>query len=117
MKGTIEINGLRLFARHGVFDEERINGNTFELTVHLQYPIGQAMMTDDVNDTLNYADAIEVIRREMETPSKLLEHVVKRIHDALVSKYPAIESGMIELTKLNPPIPYDIAGTAVKIEW
>ena len=35
MKGIIEINGLRLFARHGVFEEERINGNTFELTVHL----------------------------------------------------------------------------------
>ncbi len=39
MKGTIEVNGLRLFARHGVYEEERVNGNTFELSVHLVYPI------------------------------------------------------------------------------
>ena len=82
MKGIIEINGLRLFARHGVFEEERINGNTFELTVHLCYPIENAMQSDNVADTLNYAEAIEIIRKEMEIPSRLLEHVVGRIHSA-----------------------------------
>ncbi|WP_297062906.1 dihydroneopterin aldolase [uncultured Duncaniella sp.] len=117
MKGIIEINGLRLFARHGVFEEERINGNTFELTVHLCYPIDRAVMTDNVADTLNYAEAIEIIRKEMEIPSRLLEHVVGRIRSALLSAYPAITSGSIKLTKLNPPIPVDIDGTAVKIEW
>ncbi len=117
MKGIIEINGLRLFARHGVFEEERINGNTFELTVHLCYPIENAMQSDNVADTLNYAEAIEIIRKEMEIPSRLLEHVVGRIHSALLAAYPAIISGSIKLTKLNPPIPADIDGTAVRIEW
>lgn len=117
MKGTIEINGLRLFARHGVFEEERINGNTFELTVRLGYPIGQAMLTDDVTDTLNYAEAVEIIRTEMDIPSRLLEHVVGRIRNALLAAYPDITSGFIRLTKLNPPIPADIDGTAVAIEW
>lgn len=117
MKGTIEINGLRLFARHGVFEEERINGNTFELSVHLNYPLDVAISSDDVADTLNYADAIEIIRTEMNQPSQLLEHVVGRIHKALLQKFPAINGGFIRLTKLNPPIDADIDGTAVKIEW
>lgn len=117
MKGTVEINGLRLFARHGVFEEERINGNTFELTVHLNYPIESAMKSDDVNDTLNYAEAIEIIRQQMDIPSSLLEHVVGRIHRALTDAYPHITGGFIRLTKLNPPIPVDIDGTSVSIEW
>ena len=117
MKGTIEINGLRLFARHGVFEEERRNGNTFELTVHLDYPIEKAMESDDVTDTLNYAEAIEIIRSQMDIPSDLLEHVVGRIYRVLTEAYPAISGGSIRLTKLNPPIPADIDGTAVKLEW
>lgn len=117
MKSSIEIKGLRLFARHGVFEEERINGNTFELDVRLDYPIGKAMESDDVADTLNYAEAVEIIRREMDTPSRLLEHVIGRIHKALTEKWPEISGGSITLIKRNPPIPADIDGTAVKIEW
>lgn len=117
MEARIEINGLRLFARHGVFDEERISGNFFELTVHLRYPIGQAMESDSIADTLNYAEAVEIIREEMETPSRLLEHVVGRIQRALLARYPAITGGSITLTKLNPPIPADIKGVAVRIDW
>lgn len=117
MKGTIEINGLRLFARHGVYEEERVNGNTFELTVHLEYPIDKACMTDDVNDTLNYAEAIEIIKREMDIPSRLLEHAAARIMTSLIRRFPEIASGSIRLTKLNPPIAVDVDGTAVRIEW
>lgn len=117
MKSSIEIKGLRLFARHGVFEEERINGNTFELDVRLDYPIGKAMESDDVADTLNYAEAVEIIRQEMDIPARLLEHVVGRIYTALTEKWPDISGGSITLIKRNPPIPADIDGTAVKIEW
>jgi len=117
MKGTIEINGLRLFARHGVYEEERRNGNTFEITVHLGYPIEDAMDSDRLDSTLNYADAVEIIRREMDVPSSLLEHVAGRIRSALISAYPAITGGMIRLTKLNPPIRAEMSGVAVRIEW
>lgn len=117
MEGLIEIKGLRLFARHGVYDEERINGNTFELNVTLRYPIDAAMESDALEDTLNYAEAIEIVHQEMDKPSKLLEHVVGRIYKALLIQYPAISGGSIELTKLNPPIPHEMQGVAVKIEW
>lgn len=117
MKGTIEIEGLKLFARHGVFEEERVNGNTFSINVSLVYPFDNALDSDDLYDTLDYAEAVEIIHREMDIPSRLLEHVAGRIHKALVAAFPGIISGSIKITKLNPPIPADIAGTAVKIEW
>lgn len=117
MEATIEINGLKLFARHGVFKEELESGNYFELNVHLRYPIEKAMESDDVDDTLNYAEAVEIIRQQMAVPSKLLEHVVGRIRKALLQRYPAISGGYISLTKLTPPIPANIRGVAVRIDW
>lgn len=117
MEGTIEINGLKLFARHGVFDFERLNGNTFEVTVHLRYPIAEAMDSDDVSQTLNYAEAVEVIRTEMAIPSNLLEHVVGRIQKELLKRWPLISGGMISLTKLTPPIAARLDGVAVRINW
>lgn len=117
MEGTIEINGLQLFARHGVFDFERLNGNTFELTVRLRYPIEEAMQTDDVSQTLNYAEAVDIIKAEMARPSDLLEHVVGRIRRALLDRWPLISGGYISLTKLNPPIDARLRGVAVSINW
>ena len=117
MEGSIVINGLRLFGRHGVYEEELLNGNTFELTLLLDYDISRPMISDDINDTLNYAQAVEIIRKEMETPSKLLEHVASRIRRALITEYPAIKGGFIRIAKLNPPIPADMNYVAVTIKW
>lgn len=117
MKGTVEINGLRLFARHGVYDHECVEGNTFELTIHLVYPMERAMKHDDLDGTLNYAEAVEVAREVMATPSALLEHVAWRLKEALTSRWPLIEAGSIRLVKLNPPIAADLDGVAVRIEW
>ena len=117
MIGTIEINGLKLFARHGVYDFERANGNTFEITAHLRYPIDKAMDSDDLSQTLNYAEAVEIIRKIMATPSDLLEHVAYRIYSELTTHYPLISGGLIKVAKLNPPIDAKMDDVAVRIEW
>lgn len=118
MKGTIEVNGLRLYARHGVMEQERIVGNLFEVTAHLVYPFLTAAESDSLSGTLNYASAIDVIKKEMEIPSDLLEHAAFRIKTALCREFPDIEAGMVKIAKLTPPIPnIDIDSVAVKIEW
>lgn len=117
MTGTIEINKLKLFARHGVFREERELGNKFEVTVHLNYPIEHAMKSDDLAQTLNYAEVVDVIREVMSVPSLLLEHVAYRLHAAIMTRYPAVTGGTIRIAKLNPPIQAEMQDVAVKIEF
>lgn len=117
MKGTVEINGLRIFARHGVLPQERQVGNLFEVTAHLVYPMDDAMAHDALDGTLNYAEAVEVITQVMSTPSALLEHVAMRIKSALVAGFPLIEGGYIRVAKITPPITAELDSVAVKIEW
>lgn len=117
MKGTVEINGLRLFARHGVLAQEREVGNLFQVDVRVVYPMGRAMREDCLDGTVNYAEVVQLIKDVMDIPSALLENVVWRIYECLIGKYPAIDGGCIKVTKLSPPIPAELDGVAVEIEW
>ena len=73
------------------------------------------METDDVADTLNYAQLYELVRREMDQPSNLLEHVAGRIVKAVNTAFPAVTSIDLKLTKLNPPMGADCRGAGVEI--
>lgn len=109
------LRDLRFHACHGVSPQETVVGADFIVDLRLGYDIARAMVTDDVRDTLSYADAYEVVKREMSVPSRLLEHVAGRIAEALVAAFPAITSVDLSLTKVNPPMGACCLGAGVEI--
>lgn len=115
-QSTIELCGLNFFARHGVLPEERLQGNTFTVDLTLEADISHAIATDELGGTINYAEAYEVVKREMEIPSLLLEHVCGRICAALFNRFATLQRVQVRVAKHNPPI--ESAGTcqsAVKL--
>ena len=100
----IELRGLTFFAYHGVLPEERQMGNTFTVDLTLETDISRAMCTDELSDTINYAEAYAVVKKEMEISSLLLEHVCGRIATALLDLFPALSRVYVSVTKKNPPI-------------
>ncbi len=111
----VSLRELRFHARHGVSPQETVVGADFIVSLRLGYNIERAMITDDVRDTLSYADVYEVVKREMAVPSKLLEHVAGRIADALLLAFPAIISVDLSVTKVNPPMGAHCLGAGVEI--
>ena len=107
---------MRFHACHGVLPQERIVGNDYEVTVVMTVDISRAMETDDVADTLNYAEAYEVIRNQMTIPSQLLEHVAGRIVKALFQRFENLNAVEVSITKLNPPIGADCDGAEVRVK-
>lgn len=101
---TIELHNLKFHAHHGVLSEERLLGNTFTVDVALEADVKHAMETDELCGTINYAEAYEVIKHEMEIPSQLLEHVCNRICSALFLHFTTLERARITIIKDNPPI-------------
>ena len=73
------------------------------------------MLTDDVADTLNYAEVYNIVKQEMAIPSKLIEHVSGRIANRLMEQYADISSIELRITKLNPPMGADCRGAGVEI--
>ncbi len=115
MSSRIFIAGLRMRACHGVLPQERTVGGDFEVSLSVEYDITRAMATDDVADTLSYADLSELVRREMAVPSNLLEHVAGRIAKAIIERWPQVQSVSLSITKLNPPMGADCDGAGVEL--
>lgn len=113
MKTWIELEAMRFYAYHGVVPQERKVGNDYLVSLRLTAPLGKAVESDDLEDTINYATVYEVVKGEMETPSQLLEHVAGRILIALKDRFPQLEEVNLKVSKLNPPFGGDIYSASV----
>ena len=72
MTSYIFLQNLRVYAYHGVSPQEQLVGNEYTIDLRLQVDFQQATITDDVTDTVNYAEVVSSIRDEMSRPSQLL---------------------------------------------
>lgn len=115
MNSKIYIKDLRMHAFHGVLPQEREVGNDYIINVSVAYPFITASLSDNVSDTMNYAEAADVIKREMLVQSNLLENVAYRIAKALLSAFPLATSVEIDLQKIAPPMSFDCAGAGVSL--
>ena len=114
-QSIISLNDVRLYAFHGVMEQERRVGAEYSVDVRVHYYIKKAMESDDVADTLNYATLLDVVKREMAQPSNLLEHVAARIGRCAIEEYERITAVTVKVTKLNPPMGADSKGAAVEL--
>ena len=111
------LRDVRFQAFHGVLPQERKVGGDYLLNLRVGYPIAQAIADDDVNSTLNYAELYEIVKREMQVPSNLLEHVAGRIAKAVENTFPQVTSIDLTLIKENPPIGADSRGAGVEVHY
>lgn len=111
----ISLNRLRFHARHGVLPQERATGGEFIVSVRAKYLFDKALESDNVDDTINYAEIFEIVNKEMLTPSCLLEHLAGRIGRSIFNRMPMIESLDITVEKTNPPMGADSDGAAVEL--
>ncbi len=109
----IELKGLRFTAKHGVLPQERVVGGDYVVSVRVGCNLEKAVESDNVKDTLNYAELYQIINKEMQTPSCLLEHVAGRIGERILETFSQATTVAIELTKQNPPMGADGDGATV----
>ena len=113
--GRVFVSNIRLHAYHGVLPQERLTGNDYTVSVSAECPLGAAIDSDDVADTLNYAAVCHVVREEMHTPSALLEHVVGRICRRIMADFGTVRAVTVRMVKLNPPMGADCDGAGVEL--
>lgn len=102
--GQILLSGLEFYAYHGYFDEERKQGNKFEVDVTIETDLSLPAKNDNLSDTIDYGKVYAIVKEEMQIPSRLLEHVAQRIIDALKNQFPDAETFTVSVKKYNPPL-------------
>jgi dihydroneopterin aldolase len=116
MEVTVKLNAMKFYAYHGISLQEAKVGNYFMVNISYICPSEKACVSDDLNDTINYAAIYNVVKTEMECPSKLLEHITKRILTALKSAFPQLTRLIVSVSKMNPPLGGEVQSASVTIE-
>lgn len=102
--GKIILEEMEFFAFHGCFKEEQIIGSRFIADLEVEYNSEPSERSDHLADTVDYAAIYRCVKQEMEVKSHLLEHLGKRIIDSIVLHFPAIDSIILTISKVNPPM-------------
>ena len=66
MTTKIELEKMRFYAYHGVMPQETKVGNDFVVDLILTAPLEQAVKSDELDDTINYAAVYAVVKEQME---------------------------------------------------
>jgi 7,8-dihydroneopterin aldolase/epimerase/oxygenase len=99
---TIEVKDMRIYAGHGVHDEEALAGNEFLVSVSVSLqPDGRI---SSLSETVDYVKLTEIIRTEMKERRQLLESIAQNIASAIRSAFRNTKEVSVNIRKLTPPI-------------
>lgn len=111
----ILIKGLRVVSIVGVLDHERESPQPLQIDVDIHVDLHDAGLSDDLDETVHYGEVSQsLIRVAQDHSDRLLERLAQRMADAVLT-FPRVAAVDLTLTKVRPPIPVDVASSAVRI--
>jgi dihydroneopterin aldolase len=105
---TITLNNIRVYAYHGCLPEETKIGSDYRVDLSVDANLDLSAETDELGDTVDYVHLNKIVKEEMNKPSKLLEHVAKRILDRIFSELHLVKALKVKVAKINPPLGGDV---------
>lgn len=99
---------MKFHAYHGVLPQERVIGTDFMVNLQIEADLNKATVSDNVRDTINYAEVYDIVKEEITVPSDLIEHVAGRIYTRLKEHFIQITDLEVRVAKLNPPMEGEI---------
>jgi 7,8-dihydroneopterin aldolase/epimerase/oxygenase len=102
---SIQVNGIRAYGYVGYLPEERILGQWFEVDLTLWVDLTTAAESDEITDTLDYREAIAIVKEQITTAKfALVEKLVSAIANQLLS-LEKVHQVRVQLSKPAAPIP------------
>lgn len=112
----INITNLKVFAYHGVFENEKKNGQDFFINATLYLDMHKAGLSDDLSLSVNYGEVCEFITNTLcEKNFDLIEAAATYTTTKLLINYPKIVQVDFELCKPHAPVGLPFENISVKI--
>ena len=111
----VEVRGLSIYTHHGVTEAEREIGQRLEIDVSFDVPDCDAVLTDRLEDTVDYAEVCDIVAlAATERSYKTLERLCHVIGERLMERF-ACESVRVRAAKPDPPLPLAVSEVAVEV--
>ncbi len=115
MMEQIFIENLKVFGHHGVFQQEKINGQEFIIHAQIDLRESIASTSDDLADTLNYGEVCYFIRDFFaENQFDLLEKVVDLLIQELMNHFSMIQGISLQVGKPQAPIEMEFDNIGIR---
>lgn len=102
----IAITGIRGFGYHGLFAEEKKNGQEFIVDIRMKKELSLAGSTDQIDATIDYGKVAVRVKELIESDSfNLIERLAEVIADRIKSEFSVAH---VEVTVHKPHAPVDI---------
>jgi dihydroneopterin aldolase len=102
---SIQVSGIRAYGYVGYLPEEKVLGQWFEVDLTLWLDLSAAGISDDISDTLDYREAIAIVKEQITTAKfDLVEKLVSAIADKILS-LEKVSQVQVKLSKPAAPIP------------
>lgn len=107
---TISLHSICIYAYKGLYPEEKIIGNQFEVDVDIM------LHDNNRGEFVDYTLIRQVVDDVFDKPGDTLETLVFEIHSTLRFKFPVSEQIKVVVRKLNPPMQGRVADAQVCYE-
>jgi len=111
----ISLNKLLFVGYHGLYPEEKKLGNNYSVEIDIDFTPKQGVI-DQLDQTIDYVHVYAIVKKWMEIPTPLLETLVGKIADDILSSQALANKVFVKITKLHLPIPSFEGNVSVKIE-
>ena len=111
----VELRGLSIYTHHGVSEAEREVGQRLEFDVTFDVPDCDAVLTDRLDDTVDYAEVCDIVAlAATERSYKTLERLCQVVGERLMERF-GCESVRVRAAKPEPPLPLAVQEVAVEV--
>ena len=111
----ISLNKLLFVGYHGLYPEEKKLGNNYAVEIDIDFTPKQGVI-DQLDQTIDYVHVYAIVKKWMEIPTPLLETLVGKIADDILSSQTLANKVFVKITKLHLPISSFEGNVSVKIE-
>lgn len=111
----VELRGLSIYTHHGVTDAEQEIGQRLEFDVTFDVPDCDAVLTDRVEDTIDYSDVADIVAlAATERSYRTLERLAHVVGERIAERYGS-DRVRVRATKPEPPLPLAIESVSVEV--
>lgn len=115
MTMNVGFEGLTIRANHGWYPEEKILGNTFDISLKVAYELPKGSLITHLDQTIDYSRLITITRDVFSTNHDLLETLAQMIIQTIEVEWPNIKGIKLSIRKLQPMTLLEVRATLIEL--